>query len=252
MPRPAAFAVLLACLFAGAVAARPALTDPALKEVAMVLVSTAENSSTDWRAQYGYIEDIGDGRGYTAGIIGFTTGTGDALALIKGYTAAHPGNGLARFLPALRGVSGTPSHRGLQQFPAAWAAEAAQPAFRAAQNALRDRVYFIPAVSMAQADGLGPLGQFAYYDAAVVHGPDGAMEIRARALTQAKPPAKGGDEVSYLSAYLDQRNAEMRKEAAHSDLSRIEGAQRAFLRAGNLNLDRPLDWQVYGDRYHLD
>lgn len=251
MPRPAAFALLLAC-FAGTVAARPALTDPALQEVAMVLVSTAENSSTDWRAQYGYIEDIGDGRGYTAGIIGFTTGTGDVLELIESYTASYPGNGLARFLPALRKVNGTPSHHGLKGFAAAWRAEAARPAFRAAQDGLRDRMYFLPSARLAQADGLGPLGQFAYYDAAVVHGPDGATAIRARALTHAATPAKGGDEATWLSAYLDEREAEMLKEAAHSDLSRIEGIQRAFLRAGNLNLDRPLDWQVYGDRYHLD
>lgn len=250
MPRPATLAVLFACLFSGSAAARPSLADPGLKEVAMVLVSTAENSSTDWRAQYGYIEDIGDGRGYTAGIIGFTTGTGDALELIEGYTAVHPRNGLARFLPALRKVNGSASHRGLQGFAGAWAAEAANPAFRAAQDALRDRAYFAPAVALAQADGLGPLGQFAYYDAAVVHGPEGAKAIRAR--THALTPAKGGDESAYLAAYLDERDAEMRKEAAHSDLSRIEGIQRAFLRAGKLNLDRPLDWQVYGDRYHLD
>ena len=36
----------------------------------MELVSSAENSSLDWKAQFGYIEDIHDGRGYTAGIIG--------------------------------------------------------------------------------------------------------------------------------------------------------------------------------------
>ena len=43
------------------------LTDPHKKDIAMQLVSSAENSTLDWKAQYGYIEDIGDGRGYTAG-----------------------------------------------------------------------------------------------------------------------------------------------------------------------------------------
>src|SRR4051812_21532713 len=42
------------------------LTDPHKKDIAMQVVSSAENSSLDWRAQYRYIEDIGDGRGYTA------------------------------------------------------------------------------------------------------------------------------------------------------------------------------------------
>ncbi|MYZ41003.1 hypothetical protein GT002_39335, partial [Streptomyces sp. SID4917] len=31
------------------------LDDPAKKEIAMQLVSSAENSSLDWKAQYGYI-----------------------------------------------------------------------------------------------------------------------------------------------------------------------------------------------------
>ncbi|MDX6332507.1 MAG: chitosanase, partial [Streptomycetaceae bacterium] len=45
------------------------LTDPHRKDITMQLVSSAENSTLDWTAQYKYIEDIGDGRGYTAGII---------------------------------------------------------------------------------------------------------------------------------------------------------------------------------------
>ncbi|MGW2054939.1 chitosanase, partial [Streptomyces sp. NPDC001840] len=43
----------------GAPQAPAALDDPAKKEIAMQLVSSAENSSLDWKAQYGYIEDIG-------------------------------------------------------------------------------------------------------------------------------------------------------------------------------------------------
>ncbi len=52
------------------------------KEV-FALVSSAENSDTDYSLQYGYIEDIGDGRGYTGGIIGFTTGTGDLPDVVE-------------------------------------------------------------------------------------------------------------------------------------------------------------------------
>ena len=39
-------------------------------------ISKDDISDTDYSLQYGYFEDIGDGRGYTAGIIGFTTGIG--------------------------------------------------------------------------------------------------------------------------------------------------------------------------------
>jgi chitosanase len=224
------------------------LTDPAKKEVAMMLVSAAENSSLDWKAQYQYIEDIGDGRGYTAGIIGFCSGTGDMLELVRAYAAVRPGNVLAKYLPALERVNDTDSHAGLDPtFTADWAAASNDPAFRATQDAERDRVYFTPAVNQAKADGLRALGQFIYYDAAVMHGFDGAQSIRARASKR----TRGGGETAYLEAYLDERVAEMRKEEAHSDTSRVDGAQRVFLHNGNLDLNPPLDFEIYGDPYRI-
>ncbi|MEV6760105.1 chitosanase [Streptomyces sp. NPDC051105] len=271
-PAPTSRRTLLALLgasAAGAVLLRPAhasaasaaascvgLDDPAKKEIAMKLVSSAENSSLDWKAQYKYIEDIGDGRGYTAGIIGFCSGTGDMLDLVQLYTDRKPGNVLAKYLPALRRVNGTDSHSGLDpNFPADWRKAAQDTAFQQAQNDERDRVYFNPAVQQGKTDGLGTLGQFAYYDAIVMHG-DGDdstsfRNIRKRALGNAKPPAQGGKEVTYLNAFLDARVWAMKQEEAHSDTTRVDTEQRVFLRNGNLCLNTPLDWKVYGDSYHI-
>ncbi|MEU6447205.1 chitosanase [Streptomyces sp. NPDC046979] len=232
------------------------LDDPAKKEIAMQLVSSAENSSLDWKAQYQYIEDIGDGRGYTAGIIGFCSGTGDMLGLVELYSDRSPGNVLARYLPALRRVDGSDSHEGLDPgYPDDWRRAAADSEFRRAQDDERDRVYFDPAVRQGKADGLRALGQFAYYDAIVMHGGGGDRlsfgSIRERALGRARPPAQGGDEVTYLHAFLDERVWAMKQEEAHSDTSRVDTAQRVFLDEGNLDLDPPLDWKVYGDSYHI-
>jgi len=234
--------------------ARPAgLDSPGKKEVAQRIVSSAENSSLDWRAQYDYIEDIGDGRGYTAGIIGFTTGTHDLLVLVERYTESHPGNALARYLPALRKADGSDSHAGLGTgFESAWEAESEKPAFRRAQDAERDRVYFDPAVRLARRDGLGALGQFIYYDAMVMHGPGidpGFYGIRKRAVAQADTPAEGGDEKAYLDIFLDARRATM--EAEKRDTSRVDTAQRRFLYDGNLALETPLRWKVYGQPYEI-
>ncbi|MFD8204708.1 chitosanase [Streptomyces sp. NPDC003470] len=237
---------------------RPAgLADPSKKEIAMRLVSSAENSSLDWKAQYAYLEDIGDGRGYTGGIIGFCSGTGDMLGLVELYTDRRPGNVLARHLPALRAVDGSDSHEGLDpDFPEDWRRAARDREFRRAQDDERDRVYFGPAVRRATGDGLGTLGQFTYYDAMVMHGggddPAGFPAIRERAMRHARTPALGGDEVAYLHAFLDARVRAMRQEAAHSDTSRVDTAQRVFLREGNLDLDPPLRWRVYGDSYRID
>ncbi|MCX5561780.1 chitosanase [Streptomyces sp. NBC_00038] len=239
-----------------ATAAATGLDDPAKKEIAMKLVSSAENSSLDWKAQYGYIEDIGDGRGYTAGIIGFCSGTGDMLDLVELYAQRRPGNVLAKYLPALRNVDGSDSHEGLDPgYPGDWSRAAQDSAFQQAQNDERDRVYFNPAVGQGKADGIGVLGQFAYYDAIVMHGNGGDStsfgSIRRRALSSARPPAQGGNEVTYLNAFLDARVWAMKQEEAHEDTSRVDTAQRVFLRNGNLNLNTPLDWQVYGDSYHI-
>ena len=39
-----------------------------LRKTVYALVSAAENSTLEYWNEYGYIEDIGDGRGYTAGL----------------------------------------------------------------------------------------------------------------------------------------------------------------------------------------
>jgi chitosanase len=167
-----------------------------------------------------------------------------------------PGNGLAQFLPALRAVNGTASHAGLgSAFVTAWRAAAADPAFQHAQETERDRVYFGPAVAQAKADGLRALGQFIYYDAIVMHGPGADPVsfggIRATATARARTPAQGGDETAYLHAFLNARTAAMRTEEAHSDTSRVDTAQRVFLTGGNLDLNTPLVWKVYGDSFAL-
>ena len=222
----------------------------------MELVSSAENSSLDWKAQYTYIEDIGDGRGYTGGIIGFCSGTGDMLEMVQDYANREPGNGLAAYIPALKKVNGTASHTGLgTAYVAAWHKAAADVVFQQAQDAERDSTYFNPAVNQGKTDGLHALGQFIYYDAIVMHGPgdDGTSfgGIRKAALKKAKTPAQGGDETTFLNAFLDARVAAMKTEEAHSDTSRVDTEQRVFLKAGNLNLNTPLTWKTYGDSYTI-
>lgn len=232
------------------------LNDPRKKDIAMQIVSSAENSSLDWKSQFGYIEDIDDGRGYTAGIIGFCSGTGDMLDLVEEYSKRNTGNVLKKYLPALRDVDGTDSHAGLDpNYTKDWKAAAKDSVFKAAQESERDRVYFNPAVSQAKSDGVRALGQFAYYDAIVMHGDGGDStsfrNIRKRALTKAKPPSQGGNETTWLNAFLDARVWAMQQEEAHSDTSRVDTAQRVFLKAGNFDLNTPLNWKVYGDSFSI-
>jgi chitosanase len=256
-----ALAVLSGCAGAGGGSAGKGgagagLDDPVKKDIAMQLVSSAENSTLDWKGQYDYIEDIGDGRGYTAGIIGFCSGTGDMLRVVERYAKARPGNALERFRPALRAVKGTDAHTGLgRPFTEAWRKAEDDAAFRRAQDTERDRSYFDPAVGQGKKDGLGALGQFIYYDAYVMHGAGdaegnvGFRTMRRQALDAERSPAQGGDEAAYLDAFLDARVAAIRKEPSHTDTGRVETEQRVFLREGRFGLETPLRWRVYDDSY---
>jgi chitosanase len=252
-----ALAVSVVATAAPGAAGAVGLERPHQKEIAQILVSTAENSSRDWRAQYRYIQydvehNAAENRGYTGGIIGFTSRTHDMLAVVRRYVRHEPHDPLTRFLPALRRVDGTSSRRGLgRPFVRAWHRASRDVVFRRAQDHFRDAWYFDPAVHLARRDGLADLGQFAYYDAAVVHGLDGLRAVRRHARAHAETPAEGGDETAYLRAFLRARISFMRREQAHQNVTRITTAQQVFLGDGNLGLRLPLHWKVYGDAYHL-
>lgn len=226
-----------------------------LRKEVFALVSSAENSSTDYTEQYAYIEDIGDGRGYTAGIIGFTTGTGDLLEVVERYTELKPENELKKYIPALKRVNGTDSHSGLgNAFENDWISASHTNEMIQAQNDILDEQYMSVALQYAKKDGLRPLGQYIYYDALVMHGSgdgDDCFEtIRNVALKKEKAPSGGGDETAFLAAFLDAREPVMQMEAAHSDLSRLT-AQRKFLKEQNFSLSLPLEWTMYGEKFSL-
>ena len=227
-----------------------------MRTIFFCIVSSAENSSLDFKAQYAFIKDIGDGRGYTAGVIGFTSGTGDMLEVVKRYLALKPiNNPLAKYLPALEKVNGTASHKGLgKKFVNAWRLAALDKEMFLAQDSVLDAMYYKPALYYAEKDGLSTLGAFIYYDALVVHGPgddeDSFGGIRQSALASSRPPSQGGDETEWLAAFLAARTVIMKKEAAHSDLSRII-AQQKFISENNWQMILPMQWEMYGDRFEL-
>lgn len=232
------------------------LATPAMREIAWKLLASAEGSTLDWRTQYATIEDSGDGTGYAAGIVGFCSGTHDMLTFVEAYTKDHPDSPLAPFVPALRKVDGTGSHEGLDPgFTGAWKKAAEDPAFREAQDEVRDKQYFEPAVRLAKLDGLGTLGQFIYFDAMVLQGPgheaDSFYGIRKAALAEADTVAEGGDESAYLDIFLDSARAVMKSKKNQHDTSRIDTTQRVFLEDENLDLEPPLTWKMYGETFHI-
>ncbi len=237
---------------------KPTLKDEHYRKIAFAIVSSAENSTLNYNDNYAYIEDIGDGRGYTAGIIGFTTGTGDLIEVVKKYIALKPENNiLEKYLTALEKVVGTASLEGLGiNFKKDWEKACKDNEMIEAQNYIVETMYLNPAIKYAKEDNLSLLGQFIYYDALVMHGSgdkdDGESfeVILDETRREAFSPSKGGNEKIFLENFFEARKKMMLKEEAHEDLDRIE-AQKKFLNEGKYNLELPLSWTMYGDEFTL-
>jgi hypothetical protein len=180
------------------------------QEKAFEITSTAENSTLAWWENYRYIEDgagIGDDRGYTAGLVGFTSATGDMDDLIRNYLVPdNPTSPLASFLTGLATcasvgqgptASSTANTNLGTSFQNAWRTAADNDAvFRKAQRDYRSDNYWDPAFAQAQTDGLRALGTALYYDTYVNHGPgepgsgDGSFEDIRSSVTL--PGGSGG------------------------------------------------------------
>lgn len=236
------------------------------------ITSTFENTSTELR--YAYIQNLPDGRGFTAGRAGFTTGTGDFCELVRRYTAANSGNPLAQYMWRLEELEAefaasdytvpAGSIQYLDGIEDAWAASCEDPAFLAAQDSLVDDFYYNPAMEHAGRLGLAhDLSKAQLWDAIIQHGngydPDGlrAMIAEATDRTGGETPATGADEAAWIGNFLDVRRETL--EYAHNADSRYEWSQSVervdvfirFLDAGNLDLAGDLSFSVFGHDFFI-
>jgi chitosanase len=227
------------------------------KRRAAQITSSFENSTLD--LQYDYVENIGDGRGLTAGRAGFTSATGDLLLLVRRYTEIAPDNALAEYIPALEAVNGTNSEDGLDGFAEAWAEAAQDPEQRALQDAVVDQLYFTPAMAFAADTGIvTPLGQAIFWDTMIQHGAGGENGTRAMIEeTEQRYGFVGEVESEWLDSFLDvrleylYRAYEDTTEGADAASESRVAALRSFLENGELALELPLTWEVYGTTYEL-
>jgi chitosanase len=227
--------------------------DAQRKHRAAQLTSSFENATLE--LQYDYADNIGDGRGITAGRAGFTSATGDLLLLVQRYTETEPDNVLAPYIPALEEVEGTDSEDGLDGFTDAWAEAAEDPEQRKLQDDLVDELYFTPAMAIAADVGVEtPLGQAIVWDTMIQHGAGGENGTRAIiAETREAAGDAGQDESGWLDVFLDVRLRHLRdayEDADESSESRVN-ALRSLVEAGDLALEPPLTWEVYGQTFSL-
>ena len=215
MRRPAAIiACAVGLLLATCAPASAAGLTPEQRHRADQLVSLFENDTPE--IQYCYIENIGDGRGYTAGRAGFTTATADLLEVAERYSRAVGDNALSPFLPRLREVAAQESDStdGLEGLPDAWREACQDPRQTAVQDGLVDDFYYNPAIARARKLGLKqPLSLAELYDAEIQHGggddPDGTPAMIKRATRKAGGSPRRGKvaESRWLKAFLKVRRA---------------------------------------------
>jgi chitosanase len=182
--------------------------DGGQRRVADQLVSVFENDTPV--IQYDYVEDLGDGRGITAGRAGFCSGCGDMLEVVRRYAEVAPDGDLAGYVSALTAATAG-DDADLGGLGAAWRGAATDARFRAIQDAVVEQFYFGPAADLAASNGLRTaLGVAVLYDTAVQHGAgpdhDGVRGIVDRTNeAMGGSPATGVDEAAWLGTFLRQR-----------------------------------------------
>ena len=177
---------------------------PAQKVRAESLISIWENSQI--QKDYGYAENINDGRGVTWGWCGFTTSDGDAINVVKEFQELQGDNPLSPYISQINAMNITDESGFIK---------AVQDSdkgvyitnFEKAQNHQSDLKYYFPALKQVDALGLKLAVSIAeLYDSEVVHGEDGVSTIISQTNTVVSgTPKSGVDEITWLKAYLDAR-----------------------------------------------
>ena len=137
------------------------------------VVSIFENSTTD--QVYDYIENIHDGRGYTAGKIGFTTATGDLVLVAIRYLELNPNASTkwSSYIPIIKKLSedGSDDTSKLKGLPSLWKNSCRDPFFKEAQDQIGTELYMNPAIErLAKCHLTTPLALLVFYDTVVQHG----------------------------------------------------------------------------------
>ena len=200
---------------------------------------------------YAYIENLGDGRGYTCGWMGLVTNEYEVDDLVHAYTIAVPGNGLSGYLTELDRLAAANSGEttGLPGFENAWRAASSDPLFQDEYDGIVDADYFEPAMGHLQTLGFSSnLAKFILYDAIIQHGegddPDGLPAMISRTNLRVTPSA--ATEATWCSAFLDVRYETLTNPADASTAAvwlesrpRVD-VQRGLIAAGNWKFDPPI------------
>ncbi len=215
------------------------------------LTSLFENSTPV--LQFGYAENIGDGRGFTFGFVGFTSGTCDGSMILEEYERIKGPNNLSQYIAPMKSIDSSGgcfsgSTSGLEGFASAVAAAASDPLFIQAQLNTANQLYIGP--SQAKINQLGfqyAITQGELYDAYINHGESGAVSM----INQATSAVGTSDEKAWLKKFLEIRYGVLAADSTWASAVDRVHVYQTLLESGNVNLDTPINASVYGSNFNL-
>jgi chitosanase len=176
-----------------------ALPDPDVARRIKAISSVFEVGSPE--PDYGYVENLDDGRGFTVTQYGFCTYNTEVADVIALILESEPDTPLKDYLPKLPPQDW--DGKKLGDFARAWknAAKTSKALARSC-DAIADKLYLAPAIAAAASVGVtSPVGIAIFYDTLVQHG-DGDDPDSLNAIMKSTAAAP---EAAYLRAFLDAR-----------------------------------------------
>jgi len=217
-------------------------------DVILQLVSIAEYSSIDWRNSVNLIDNLGDGRGYTIGLVGFCTGTGDFLEVLKFIREIDPIHVLLVFIPIIETIlksGNVGSVAGLEKLPSVMRRIGKNDkSFMKATWFVLKKLYWKPTLDFCDEYGVkSELGRYIVYDTIVNFGDLNVFK---------KYMVKGDEEGLFLKKFLDikQKTIEDDETLGDTDNNRVD-MQKKLLRRDNFALDRPMNVYCYTEKFHI-
>lgn len=228
------------------------------KNIMDQIVSVFENSTTE--QQFDSIVELGDGRGFTAGIAGWTTSDGDMLNLFRNYNKPP----MNAFIPQLERLEEEDSDNTIvlksMGLVKAWADACEDPDFISCQTLVRDETYFNPALKLAdQYDLTSDLALLCLYDSSIQHGcdddPDSLPAMLARTDTTTLDP--DAIEYDFIKSFLIVRRKTLMNPSNHDSrdewrdsVGRVDTLED-MLKKGLWDLDTPFTINPFGDEFEI-
>lgn len=217
-------------------------------DVILQLVSIAEYSSTDWRNSVNIIDNLGDGRGYTIGLVGFCTGTGDFLEVLKFLREIDPVHLLLVFIPVIEKIlksGNVGSVVGLEKLPAVMRRVGKNnKSFMKATWFMLKKLYWKPALVFCEEYQLkSELARYIVYDTIVNFGDLDMFR---------KYMVKGEQESLFLRKFLDikQKTIEDDETLGDTDNNRVD-MQKKLLRREHFSLETPMTVYCYTEKFSV-